>query len=80
MVAGNFDRQFKTICRLAGVRRGSYQGLRVSFVRKLRDANYDPKQTQILARHKSLNTTMRYYAFEDDKELVTKAVDCFKIL
>lgn len=79
-LAYGFDSKFKRICNWANVRRGNYQGLRVSFVNKLRKAKYDPKQVQVLARHKSLATTMRYYAFEDQIELVSQAVNCFKIL
>lgn len=77
-ISGNFDRQFKRICELACVEKGRYQGLRVAFVNKFRKANFDPKKVQTLARHKSLTTTMRYYAFEDQKELVSKAVNVFK--
>lgn len=74
---GNFDRKFKDILQLAFVRRGSFQGLRVGFINKLRKENYDLKKAQVLARHKSINTTAKYYAYEDEKQLVELATKTF---
>ncbi|MHC4121971.1 MAG: tyrosine-type recombinase/integrase [Planctomycetota bacterium] len=74
---GNFDRKFKYISRQASVRLSNFHGLRVSFIQKLRDDKLDLRQAQIAARHESINTTARYYAYEDERELVASLAENF---
>lgn len=75
---GNFDRDFKALLKRASVRPGSFQGLRVTYSDILKRCGYDLKQAQILLRHKSINTTARYYRQHDELELVKNATGSLK--
>ena len=77
-------RAFYLDCDAAGIDRGDGEidihCLRATYVTELSDPalGLNPKEVSLLARHKDIGTTMRYYVKADD-EKARRAVDALRI-
>ena len=58
---GNFRRNWKMICKIAGILNGTFHDLRATCITEWFENGMMPHEVQRLAGHASIETTMRYY-------------------
>jgi integrase len=71
----NFNRNFRRILRQARITPRDFRNFRAGFATNIIESGFNPKETQRLMRHSSVETTMRYYVQVDDSRLVEKSLD-----
>jgi len=58
---GNFRRNWKVICKIAGILDGTFHDLRATCITEWLEKGMMPHEVQRLAGHSSIDTTMNYY-------------------
>ncbi len=58
---GNFRRNWKMICKIAGILNGTFHDLRATCITEWFENGMMPHEVQRLAGHSSIDTTMNYY-------------------
>lgn len=75
---GNFNRDWRSLCRRAKVTPRRFHDLRGTFATERYREGYDLKAIQTLMRHSSIQTTARYIQGIETKKLVKQSGQTFK--
>jgi integrase len=71
----NFNRDFHHVLRQAKVESREFRNFRAGFATNIINSGMNPKETQRLMRHSSIETTMRYYVRVEEQNLIQKSLN-----